>query len=276
MGRGSAKMGDVTPVAATSCRYLESEIEKVVASMTHSGDVSDIRAFAGTWAAENPIDQSIAGRESTVSLVTTSQLQETFSTMEVAGSLAVTTDDLVRRLDVYTAQLLNESRWQAELLAMDMVRRYQTDHLFLLAENAIESAEAATATANRLLPNIEAALAAAESAPEVIAKERAAAIDALAQELSRTLYFVRDERVAALAHVTREREAALTELRQLIEKERQRWSADMESISQKAVDRAFLRATQLSAGVLIVLFIGLLVALFAIRRIFTEGRQVAS
>jgi len=267
-GRGSSALGDAAPVAATSCRYLESQIESVAASMTHSGDVSDIRAFTRRWATEHPIDYSIAGRESTVSLVTEVQLQETFSTMEVAGSLAITTDDLVRRLDVYSDQLLNESRWQAELFVMDMERRYHTDEVVLLAQNAIQSADAATAVANHLLPQIEAALAAAEHAPDMIARERAVAVDVFSQEISRSLDFIRGERIAALAHMTRERQEALKQVRQVIESEHQRLSAVMETLSQNIVDQAFQRAIQLSAGVLVSLFVGLFMLLLAARRIF--------
>ena len=65
-GRGSIALGDAAPVAAASCRYLGAQIESVSASMTHSGDVSDIRAVTRKWAAEHPIDHSIAGRESTI------------------------------------------------------------------------------------------------------------------------------------------------------------------------------------------------------------------
>ena len=274
-GRGRTVMGNSAPAAAANCRYLESQIETVVASMSRSGDVSDIRAFTRKWASEHPIDHSIAGRESTVSLVTEAQMQETFSTMEVAGSLAITADDMVRRLDVYTNQLPNESRWQAELFVMDTTRQYQTDELLLLARHAIQSADAATANANRLLPRLEAALASAESAPDVIAKERATVIDTLSKELRYGLHFVREERMAALAHITREREAALAELRQSIEMERQRLSADMESISQGAVDHAFRCAVQLFAGVLIALFIGLLVLLLVARHIFRPNGQRA-
>lgn len=275
-GRGSIVMGDAAPVAAASCRYLASRIEQVAASMTHSGDVSDVRVFTRQWASEHPIDHSIAGRESTTSLVTEARLQETFSTMEVAGSLAVTTDDLVRRLDVYSDQLLNESRWQAELFVMDMARQYQTEKLFLLAQDAVQAAEAATENASRLLPQLEAALAAAESAPDMITRERAKAVDAIAQELRRSLDFIRGERVATLAHLTRERQEALKQVRRLIEKENIKLTADMDRISQDAVEKVFQRAVQLSAGVLVALFIGLFVLLLAARRIFRYSKQQTS
>ena len=226
------------------------------------------------WAAEHPIRDSLAGRESTVSLVTEPQLQETFSTTQVAGSLVVTTDDLIRRLDVYSDQLLHEARWQAELFAMDLGRRYNTEQALLLAEQAVASAEVATATANRLLPQLEAALAAAESAPDLMASERVAAIAALVQEVDRALDFVREERVAALAQLTREREAAMIALRQSIEKESLRLTADMERISQKVVEQAFIRGVQLTAGALIAAFIGLFVLLLAARRLFrSTGRR---
>jgi hypothetical protein len=274
-GRGSIVLGDAAPVAAASCRYLGAQIESVAASMTHSGDVSDTRAFTRKWAAEHPIDYSIAGRESTVSLVTEAQLQETFSTMEVVGSLAVTTDDLVRRLDVYSDQLLVESRWQAELFVMDMTKQYQTDKFFMLAEKAVRSADAATATANRMIPQLEAALAAAEDAPDMIARERSVVVDALSQEMTHSLDFIHGELIAALAHLTHERQAALKQVRQLIEKEGLRLTTEMEHIAQDAVEQAFQRAILLFAGVLVALFIGLFMLLLAARRIFRYSGQKA-
>jgi len=267
-GRGRTALGDAAPKAVAVCRFLASHIEEVAASMTFSGDVADIGDFARKWAADHPIRDSIAGRESTVSLVTETQLQETFSTTQVAGSLVVTTDDLIRRLDVYSDQLLHEARWQAELFAMDLGQIYKTEEALLLAEQAVESAAVATANANRLLPQLEAALAVAESAPDVMASERVTAIAALVQEVDRTLDFVREERVAALAQLTRERQAAIIELRQGIEKESQSLIANMERISQKVVEQAFIRGVQLTAGALIAAFIGLFVLLLAARRLF--------
>ena len=275
-GRGGIALGDAAPEAAATCRDLESHIEAVAASMTQSGDVTAIRDFARKFASEHPIHDSILGRESTVSLVTETQFQETFSTTEVAGSLVVTTDDLIRRLDVYSDQLLHEARWQAELFTMDLERMYQADQVFQLAEKAVQSAEEATATANRLLPQLEAALASAEAAPDMIARERAAAVEALAQELSRTIAFVHEERVASLAHVTGERKAALLELGRLIEKEHMQLRMEMERISQSVVDQAFLRGVQLAVGSLIAAFIGLLVLLLIGRHLFRDNRPRAS
>jgi hypothetical protein len=273
-GRGSVALGDAAPGAVAACRDLESRIEAVAASMTQSGDVTAIRDFARKFASDHPIHDSIIGRESTVSLVTETQFQETFSTTEVAGSLVVTTDDLIRRLDVYSDQLLHEARWQAELFAMDLGRIYQTDQALRLAEKAVQSAEEATAAANRLLPQMEAALASAEAAPDTIARERAAAVEAIAQELSRTIAFVHEERVASLAHVTGERRAALLELGRLIEKEHLQLRTEMERISQSVVEQAFIRGVQLTAGVLIAAFIGLFVLLLAARRLFRNtGRR---
>jgi hypothetical protein len=101
-----------------------------------------------------------------------------------------------------------------------------------------------------------------------MASERVTAIAALVQEVDRTLDFVREERVAALVQLTRERQAAIIELREGIEKESQSLIANMERISQKVVEQAFIRGVQLTAGALIAAFIGLFVLLLAARRLF--------
>jgi hypothetical protein len=158
---------------------------------------------------------------------------------------------------------------------MDMAQQYQTDELLLIVQNAIQSADAATSAANHLLPQIEAALAAAEAAPDMIARERAVAVDAFSQEMSHSLDFIHGELIAALAHLTHERQAALKQVRQLIEKEGSRLTTEMEHIAQDAVEQAFQRAIQLFAGVLVALFIGLFMLLLAARRIFRYSGQKA-
>jgi hypothetical protein len=167
-GRGRESMGDAAPIAAQTCRELATEVEKVAASLTISGDVSDAAKFARKWARERPIQSSIRGRESTLSRVTERQLKEAFSAQELAGNATVTLDDLIRRMDVYSAQLPNESRWQAELFAMDLADDYQLQQAMPLAETAVQSATQAVAVLQRLEPTVNDTLAVAKSTPEII------------------------------------------------------------------------------------------------------------
>jgi hypothetical protein len=119
-GPGRQALGDSAPIAAAACGSLEKQLTEVAASFTHSGNVTDVRTFIQKWAADHPIKHSIAGRESVGSYFTRRNLQETFSAPEAASDFVVTMNDLSRRFDIYSGQLLDQSRWQAELFATDL------------------------------------------------------------------------------------------------------------------------------------------------------------
>jgi len=267
-GQGREALGDAAPIAITTCQYLENQIETVTASLTISGDVSNAREFAREWAQTHPIRHSIASRESTLSRVTERELQETFSTQELAGNLVVTLDDLTRRMDVYSVQLLDQSRWQAELFAMDQAADYQLEKAMPLAESAVQSASEAVEILKRLEPSVEYTLAVAAAAPELISRERAAAIEAAHQEISRTIESVQAERIAVLEQVTKEREAVLMDLRQTIVEQRKLLTADAEQISLKVVDHAMLRVAQLTGAILLAVLVGIILILLITRRMF--------
>jgi hypothetical protein len=245
-GRGQKALGAAAPVAVKTCQELANEIETIAASGVKSGDVSGVRKFARQWAREHPIRYSIASRESTLSRAMELELKEAFSAQEAAGSMLVTLDDLTRRMDVYSAQLFDQARWQAELVALDMADQYDLKKAMPLAETAVHSATEAVAVLKRLEPAVNDTLVVAKSTPEIISSER----------------------IAALEYVTKERQATLTELRQMIAAERKAMTADAERISQKMVDHAMRRLAQFTAAVLVSSFVGVVIILFIIRRIF--------
>jgi len=267
-GPGQKALGAAAPIAVKTCQELEKEVDTVTASMMISGNVSDARKFARNWAKENPILYSIASRESTLSRVLERELKETFSTHELAGNVLVTLDDLSLRMDVYSAQLFDQARWQAELVAMDLASDYGLEKAMPLAETAVQSASEAVATLKRLEPAVGDTLAVAKSTPEIISRERTATVQAAHDEISGTIEFVRAERIAALEYVTKEREAALKELSQTIAAERKILSDDAEQIGRRVVDHAMLRVTQLTAAVLVCVFVGVVVLLWITRHIF--------
>jgi hypothetical protein len=138
-GPGKQALGDSADIAAAECTALEKQLTEVAASFTQSGNVSDVRGFIEKFAREHPIEHSVASRESVVSYFTKRKLRETFSAPQAAGDFVVTMDDVSRRMDVYTGQLLEQSRWQAELFAMDLASEYQLQRVMPLAGKAVES-----------------------------------------------------------------------------------------------------------------------------------------
>ena len=267
-GRGKQALGAASPIAAATCRYLENELAGVAASITRSGDVSRVRNFTMQWAAEHPIRHSIAARESTLSRALEREIQESFTAQEIVLDVAVMLDDLSHRIDIFSAQLFDQSRWQAELFTMDLAEDYQMERALPLAENAVQSAADAVKALNRIVPSLETALETVNAAPDIIAKERGAAIEILQQELTRTIQFAQMERIAALEHLTKERVAALTALHEYIVKERRALMGEMKELSREVVDHALLRIAQMVAAILAALFVGVVVLLLITRRLF--------
>jgi hypothetical protein len=190
------------------------------------------------------------------------------STGEVVADITTSVDDLSRRLEIYSEQLVRQASWEAELLKSEILADVPLDQALPLAERAVRTAEQAAATLDRLAPVVERAVVVAESGPKLITSEREAAIKVLQEELAATMRFMQEERIAALAQVTQERIAALKSLEQRLELERKGLSEDLDRMSVKAVNHAAWRFAQLSALVLVAVFTGLVLLLLLARRLF--------
>jgi len=268
-GAGRQALGDSAAVAVATCRGLEQQMAEVAAAMTLSGDVSKVRAFAKSWAAEHPIRYAIQDRESTLGMALERDVEASWSTGEAVAEITTSVDDLNRKLGLYSDHLFRQARWEAELLADDM----RLAEAVPLAERAVQSAEKAAGAVDRLAPDLERTLSVAENAPALIASERKAAIAALATELTRTITFLQQERVSGLQHLSRERVAALEELRQAISEERKAFDQDAERISRGLVDHALWRLAELTAAVLVALIAAGVGAALFVRRLFLARRS---
>ena len=307
-GPGAKALGEARAIAVTASQRLEAEMARVAASVTVSGDVSRTREYVRKWAADHPIQQSIAGRESILSHIMERELAASFSPTEAVGNLVVSVDDLNRRLEIYSAQLLDQSRWQAELFLTDFTREHQLEKAvplaeqavriagqaaddftrivpvlegslstlekaLPLAESAVTSAGRAVEALDRTIPAVERSLAVVEKAPALVAAEREAAMKALSAELRRTLAFFDGERLATLKQLDAERKAVVQDLAEGVAQERKLLAQDIDGIALKAVDRAFLRAAQLCAAVLVAVFFSIIVLMLIARRVFFGSRH---
>jgi hypothetical protein len=279
-GAGRAALGASAPLAVETCRRLEEEFAKVVATFTISGDVSKARAFARQWATDHPIRYAIQDRESTLSRVVERDVGVSWSIGEAVAEITTTVDDLHREIQIYSDHLFRQARWEAELLKVDL----RAEEALPLAERAVKSAEQAVATLDRLAPAIEGAAGAASSAPTLVASERKAVIDALHTELTRTLTFLQNERIAglqrisqeriaALQTVSEERIAALKDLREIAASERLALGREIEQAGVRLVDHAVWRVTQLLAATFVLLLLATVVFLFLVRKLFFSSRQ---
>jgi hypothetical protein len=286
-GRGLEALGPASAQAAATCRRLEGEFTQIVASTTKSGDVSKARAFARKWAADHPIRSTIADRESILSRVFERDIPDELSAGEAVAEITTTLDDLNQRLEIYSAQLFRQARWEAERFKVDLLSALAADQAVPLAARAVQSAEravvtverlaptieraasvAAGVTVERLAPAIECAVGVAQDAPKVVAVEREAAFNALHDELERTIQFLHDERMAALDGLTKERSAALQELHATIAAERQALTSDVEQLSLKVVDHAVGQLARLLGAAMAAAIVAACLGLFLVRRLF--------
>jgi hypothetical protein len=245
--------GAAQPIAVQACQRLEAEMESVFTSLTISKDVKGARAAAQKWAGDHPIRGTVAGRETIASSRTKLDVDTSLSATEVLGNLTISIDDLNRRLETLTAQILDEARWQAELFALDFAREHDLAETLQLAGTAAGSAASAAAAVDRLTPEIGRAVKVVESAPALVAHEREAALRELTAELTRFREFIHEERVAALKQLSTEREAAIADVRDTVVAEHRSLTADLEPlavrVAEHAVDRlAFYLALGLAGA----------------------------
>ena len=277
-GRGKQALAESASIAVKACQEMEAEVNTVAASLTRSGDVSDVRKFAQQWAKEHPIHASIGGRESLVSLALERKTPASFSAQRAAGTALETMDDLTRRLDVYSVQLFDQARWQAELVAMNLASEYQLEKAMPLADKAVQSAAEAVAILKRLEPALNDTLAVAKSTPEVIGRERAAALQSITKEREATMKELREtiaaERATALEYITKERQATMKDLRQTLVDEHKALTDDVEKIGGRQVDHAVFRVSQLTFTALAAIFVGVAVLIWIARRIFVGRRTL--
>lgn len=270
-GPGKTALGESSPIAVAACRRLEEQMNQVAASMTVSGDVTKGRAFAKRWAREHPIRHSITDRETTLSRALERDAAGSISAGQAVAEITTTVDDLNRRLEIYSDQLFRQGRWEVQLFKSELMAELPVAQALPLAERTVKSAEQAVATIDRLAPALERAVHVLETAPNLIASEREAAIKAVHDELTRTISFVQNERVVALDRLTTERLAAIKDLQVTVVAERKALTSDIEQMSLNVVDHAFWRAAQLLAALLVLLVIGLVLAVVVFKRTQTRN-----
>jgi hypothetical protein len=266
-GPGKASLEEASPQAVATCRRMEEEITRIAASITMSGDVSRTRAFARKWAAEHPIQHSIAGRESVLSRVLERELAGSFSAGEAVGEMTTALDDLNRKLDVYSAQLFRQARWEAELFRNELREGVSVDKAFTLVERAVRSSEQAVATIEQLAPIAQRAAEVVVEVPKLVASEREAMLKSLDEDFKRSFQFT-EERMAAFEQITAERIVALKELREGLKAERLALTQAMEQTSFKVVDYILWRLAQMVLVTLTLLLVAAIVGLHLVRRMF--------
>jgi hypothetical protein len=250
---------------------METEILGIARSLGPAEAVEELRRDVEAWAAANPIEKSLTTRTPTSGELARLTADNKIGLKKTVVAVNETMGDLATRMDVYTAYMPKQARWQAEYLMGEMMDGEDLGTViseFTELSNAIESMAETVNDAPTLIAAERTAVLAA------LQGERIAAIEAINQQMQEAFEFVtherieaftthlKGERIAVLEAMTAERVAAIEALRE----ERIATLEQVESMTdtlvadslERLIDHAFIRLAQLGIVVLIIVGIGYL------------------
>src|SRR5215467_4049738 len=140
-GAGKTSFGASSGKAAAACRSLEDDMARVAASATVNGDVSAAREFVRKWASDHPITGTISAREPVNSVEFRKDLGDTLTVGESAAAIAITLDDLDRKLASFSSQLPRQARWEIDRQRQELTDALQSIDARPLAERTVTSVE---------------------------------------------------------------------------------------------------------------------------------------
>lgn len=204
-------MGNFYPVVPATLRDMNVQMERLVQSAAPKANIAALRERVRNWAEANPIQDSLASRQSADPDIIKKVGQTDLGTMGSIKQLAESMGDLSARLDAYNLYLPKQARWQSELFVEDLKRDSQVNSA--LSDFHTLSDTAAKLDSERL------------SLQQFVHQERV-------QTLNTALTAVHAERLGTLDTVERQRIATLAALHA----ERLAATADLRGERQKVVD----------------------------------------
>lgn len=215
-------MGNFYPVVTGTLRNMNVQMEQLVQSAAPKANIAALREKVRGWAEANPIQDSLASRQSAEADIIKKVGETNFGTMGSIKSLAKSMGDLSARLDSYNLYLPKQARWQSELFLEDLKGDSQVNSA--LSDFHTLSDTAAKLDSERL------------SLQEFVHQERVqtlnAALTAVHAERLGTLDTVERQRIATLAALHAERLGVISAL----DAERLAATADLRGERQTVLD----------------------------------------
>jgi hypothetical protein len=281
-GPGRGVFGEQQEIALEACDRLEAMVVKVGNRASGRDTRGDVVEQLEAWAREHPIDGHSFSRETLNSYLADVQSIQRVGGFKAIGKLTVDMSDLNARLTTIASHLPKQAHWQALLILEEYLDSEEAD---VMVEGLAE-----------FPGSLERVALALEGLDDLVARERALALEAVRVErlevqkfvdetLTRTLEYLTMERLAILEAAHGERVAVLEAIRQerldtlqILQQERELILAEMNgmadrlvgqsgTIVDRAIDHFFLRLVQILAVLLAVAVVVTLVALrFMTRR----------
>jgi len=274
-----AKYGDLLPRAPEALAHIDKQFREFVTELLSEAAAESFASRVRVWAERHPIEGALYRRPSmdsavAATLATSSGGGGMFSAL---GNLDESMADVMARIDLYTMYVPRLARWEAELAADDMLRGVD--------------AQALAAEFERLTRAVDRLAVVAESASDIVARERGAALDGVRAEREAVVADLRAERRAVLEALQQERIAALAEVEAIaqrladrsggplhaavqtelddlvvgVEEMRKRLMVDAGMTLNDVVDHAFVRAIQLLLVSAVLVALVLVVYVYVLR-----------
>jgi hypothetical protein len=267
-----------TPILKAVDR-MERQIEDLAVSISATGDISTIRGRVYEVARNTPPEVTFTTRPSMQSQLAAFTAEAKPGLGKAIGQLSHSIGDVLARLDVYTAFIPKQARWQAELMIADMMAGRDVG-------GTLNDFSSMTDSFDRIAATIEKAPHIIESERKhvlkILQEERIIALDAireqlvlafdrLAMERDKTIYEgLRAERIAMMETLTQERIAILDTIREermaTLEELDQIVGGLAEDAMRRVVDHAFVRVLQLLALLVLVALVGVFLFAKVIRK----------
>lgn len=201
----TALAGDFARQASDTMAGIEGDLRSFVGGLPGGFPREAFESNVRRWAEEHPIQGALYRRPSMDGAVAAVMASSTGGGAFAAlGNLEETTADVLTRLDLYTMYVPRLARWEAELAVDDLA-------------GGVDPAELA-AEVGRFTRAVDRIAAVAEVAPELVERERVAALDAVRAERVATMKDLQAERTAVVDALHRERVATLQEVEAILER----------------------------------------------------------
>jgi hypothetical protein len=249
-GPDRASFGAEQPLAVATARSVRSLIYDTIRAVARDPDnFQKATTRFEEFAKAHPIEGLISSRPSILpSLAELAGVGDT-SVFEVVGSVDTTLTDLTHRINVYSAFVPKQVRWQVELMSYELADRaefrdtlatFQAVHQFSDTANALFSPEGLRHSQAEFFEALEA--------------ERVLAMGGVDQQRVASLEYLTSERKAAFESISAERRAVFAELdREKVEVMNQIQDLRAQVIVDvnRAIDRAVWRIAELFAALLL-------------------------
>jgi hypothetical protein len=264
----AARYGDHAPEAGAAVVTIQKSFREFAGSLQPGLTGEALEAKVRAWAEKNPIEGALYRRPAVDAALAHVMAESSGGgALAVLGTLDETTADVLARLDLYTMYLPRLARWEGELAVDDVTSGIDMNGV--------------TTELTRFTRAADRIAAAAEGAPQLIAGERAATLEAVAAERRAVLGSVHDERIATMQEIEAIAQRLvdhssgplhdamnkdLADLVESVEAMRKRLIAEAGVTLNEVVDHAFVRAVQLLLMAAALAAVGLVVYARFLRR----------